>query len=243
MTNYFSATALSDVLPLNRKGVHAALTQWTNKFSLYQNLLMSEWFGWQISEHRRQLFRSQCVEVTSYWAALRRSEAQSRLAGCFYLLAYWQAEFSVSCVPVIRTLLKRGIGRICKVSPVCTVIQNRLWKRTGPWKCSRWKQNETYREWRRGSKELCAACLISTIPEVRGRSRAGFPLASLWLVMSSNCSHLWLGLYRDWKWTAGASLGRWLPNHETAGLPPKGHSAQVDHTQRIAHLHEACVQV
>lgn len=54
--------------------------------------------------------------------------------------------------------------------------------------------------------ELGEAHLISTIPEVRGRGRVDFPLAFLWLVMSSNCSHLSVGLFRDWKGTAGAGF-------------------------------------
>ena len=54
-------------------------------------------------------------------------------------------------------------------------------------------------------RELGTARLISTIPEVRGRGRAGFPLASLWLMMSSNRSHLWVGL--KWNSWSGVSAG------------------------------------
>lgn len=54
---------------------------------------------------------------------------------------------------------------------------------------------------------------------MRVRGRVGSPL-----VMSSNCSHLWLGQYRECGGTAGASLSQWPSNHEAAGLPPKGQS-------------------
>lgn len=113
----------------------------------------------------------------------------------------------------------------CRVSLVYRAIQRWLWNRAGPWKYSRWKQDRE--EEGESRRELGAARLISTIPEVRGRGRVGFPL-----VMSSNCSHLWLGPYRDWRGTAGVSLSEWPSNHEAAGLPPKGHSELLDHTEK-----------
>lgn len=137
VTNYYST--LSDVSPLDKKGGHAAFTQWTNTFSLYQKTLLLEWFGWQISEHVSQLFRSQCVKVTSYCLSLRsEGQARSRLAG---RPARWLSFQSPVCES-----LESCSSRNCRVSLVCRAIQRRLWNRAGPWKYSRWKQHKTERK-------------------------------------------------------------------------------------------------
>lgn len=139
MTNYYST--LSDVLPLDNKEGHAAFTQWTDTFSLYKKKpLLLEWFGWQISERVSQLFRSQCVKVTSYCLSLR-SEGQ---AGS--LLAARPARWLSFQSPVCESL-ENCSSRNRRMSLVDGAIQQRLWNRAGRWKYSRsWKQNRTERK-------------------------------------------------------------------------------------------------
>lgn len=101
--------------------------------------LLLEWFGRQISERVSQLFRSQCVKVTSYRAATRRSEGQESMGAGVLVGLLAGPSFPVSCV---CESLERCSSRSCRVSLVYGVIQHRLWNRAGPWKYSRWKQNE-----------------------------------------------------------------------------------------------------
>lgn len=137
VTNYYST--LSDVSPLDNKEGHAAFTQWTNTFSLYQKTLLLEWFGWQISKHVSQLFRSQCVKVTSHCLSLR-SEGQA-----WSWLVCRPARWLSFQSPVCESLESYS-SRNCRVSLVYRAIQRRLWSRAGPWMYSRWKQNETERK-------------------------------------------------------------------------------------------------
>lgn len=136
-----------------------------------KNMLLLDWFGWQISECVSQLFRSQCVKVTSYCSSLRS-------VGQAWLVWSFQSP--------VRESLESCSSRNCRASLVYRAIQQWLWNKAGPSKYIRWKQDRE--EEGESRRELGAALLISTIPEVKGRGRVGLPL-----VMSSNHSHLWRG--------------------------------------------------